>query len=111
VTEDGFEYAGVSYASLTEIANTLLWMASGRYQASEQWKAQWLNQTRQSKDYGELVRRKSEHLVLAGPFSRQVGEADNSHAMREPSFNRHLDEVGRGEGKRDLPVMWRTAWS
>jgi hypothetical protein len=38
-----------------------------------------------------LARRKSEHLVLAGPFRRQVGEADNSHAMREPSFDRRLD--------------------
>jgi hypothetical protein len=53
---------------------------------------------------GELARRKSEHLVLAGPFRRQVGEADNSHAMREPSFDRRLDEVGREEGKRDRHV-------
>jgi hypothetical protein len=42
---------------------------------------------------GELVRRQSEHLVLVGPFNRQVGEADNSHAMREPSFDRRLDEI------------------
>ena len=53
---------------------------------------------------GELARRKSEHLVLAGPLSRQVREADNSHAMREPSFDRRLDEVGREEGKRDRHV-------
>jgi hypothetical protein len=30
---------------------------------------------------GELLGWKPEHLVLAGPFGRQVGEADNSHAM------------------------------
>jgi len=27
---------------------------------------------------GQLLRRKPKHLVLAGPFVRQVGEADNS---------------------------------
>jgi hypothetical protein len=32
---------------------------------------------------GELLRRKPKHLVLAGPFGRQVGEADNSHALRK----------------------------
>ena len=42
--------------------------------------------------------------MLAGPFGRQVGEADNSHAMRKPSFDRRLDEVGREEGKRDCHV-------
>jgi hypothetical protein len=31
---------------------------------------------------GELLARKPEHLVLARPFGRQIGEADNSHAMR-----------------------------
>jgi hypothetical protein len=53
---------------------------------------------------GELLRGQAEHLVLAGPFGRQVGEADNAHAMREPSFDRRLDEVGREEGKRDRHV-------
>jgi len=52
----------------------------------------------------ELLRRKPEHLVLAGPFGRQVGEADNSHAMRKASFDRSLDEIGREEGKRDRHV-------
>jgi hypothetical protein len=33
---------------------------------------------------GELLGRKPKHLVLAGPFGRQVGEADYSHAMRKP---------------------------
>src|SRR5262249_19559173 len=47
----------------------------------------------------ELLRRKPKHLVLAGPFGRQGGEADYSHAMRKPSFDRRLDEVGREEGK------------
>ena len=32
---------------------------------------------------GELLRRKPEHLVLAGPLGRQVPEADNAHAMRQ----------------------------
>jgi hypothetical protein len=51
-----------------------------------------------------LLRRKPEHLVLAGPFCRQVGEADNSHATRKASFDRRLDEVGREEGERDRHV-------
>ena len=33
----------------------------------------------------ELLRRKPEHLVLAGPFGRQVGEADYSHATAASS--------------------------
>jgi hypothetical protein len=53
---------------------------------------------RDSVRMGQLFDRKPEHLVLAGPFDRQVGEADNSHAMRESSFDRSLDEVGREEG-------------
>jgi hypothetical protein len=53
---------------------------------------------------GELLGRKPKHLVLTGPFGRQVGEADYSHAMRKPSFDRRLDEVGREEGKRDRHV-------
>ncbi len=36
----------------------------------------------------ELLRRKPKHLVLAGPFSRQVGEANYSHAMRKASATR-----------------------
>ena len=56
----------------------------------------------------ELLRRKPEHLVLAGPFGRQVGEADNSHAMRKASFDRSLDEIGREEGKRDVMLTLRT---
>ena len=45
-----------------------------------------------------LLRSKAEHLVLAGPFGRQVGEAGNSHAMREPPVDGGLDEIGREEG-------------
>ena len=53
---------------------------------------------------GQLIGRKPEHLVLAGPFGRQVGEADNPHAMRKASFDRSLDEVGGEEGKRDCHI-------
>jgi hypothetical protein len=45
-----------------------------------------------------LLRSQAEHLVLAGPFGWQVGEADNSHAMREPPVDGGLDEIGREEG-------------
>jgi hypothetical protein len=53
---------------------------------------------------GQLFGRKPEHLVLAGPFGRQVGEADYSHARRKASIDRRLDEVGCEEGKRDRHV-------
>ena len=42
-----------------------------------------------------LLRRKTEHLVLAGPFRRQVGEASNAHAMRQPAIDGRFDEIGR----------------
>jgi len=51
-----------------------------------------------------LLRSKAEHLVLAGPFGWQVGEAGNSHAMREPPVDGGLDEIGREEGKRDCHI-------
>ena len=51
-----------------------------------------------------LQRRKAEHLVLASPFSRQIGEASNSHSMREPARDSCFDEIGREEGKRDRHV-------
>src|SRR6202140_3653084 len=51
-----------------------------------------------------LLRSKAEHLVLAGPFGWQVGEAGNSHAMREPAVDGGLDEIGREEGKRDCHI-------
>ena len=53
---------------------------------------------------GQLLGGKPEHLVLAGPFGRQVGEADHSHARGESSVDRGLDEVGREEGERDSHV-------
>ena len=51
-----------------------------------------------------LLRSKAEHLVLAGPFGWQVGEAGNSHPMREPPVDGGLDEIGREEGKRDCHI-------
>jgi hypothetical protein len=45
-----------------------------------------------------LLRSKAEHLVLARPFGWQVGEAGNSHAMREPPVDGGLDEIRREEG-------------
>ena len=51
-----------------------------------------------------LQRRKAEHLVLASPFSRQIGEASNSHSMREPARDSCFDEIGGEEGKRDRHV-------
>ncbi|HWX27706.1 MAG TPA: hypothetical protein VNZ53_09750 [Steroidobacteraceae bacterium] len=57
-----------------------------------------------------LLRSKAEHLVLAGPFGRQVGEAGNSHPMREPPVDGGLEEIGREEGKRSgyIRAMPRT---
>ena len=40
----------------------------------------------------------------AGPLGRQVGEADNAHAMWKASFDRSLDQIGRQEDKRDRHV-------
>ena len=48
--------------------------------------------------------RKAEHLALARPFGGQVGEANNSHAVRESSFDRSPDEVGCEESERDCHV-------
>jgi hypothetical protein len=44
--------------------------------------------------------RKSEQLMLAGPFCRQVGKASHSHAMGEPTLN-----SGFGDGLRRLPAL------
>ena len=51
-----------------------------------------------------LLRRKAEHLVLARPFSRRIGEASNSHSMRELARDSCFDEIGREEGKRDRHI-------
>jgi len=34
-----------------------------------------------------LLCRKAEHLALSGPFRRQVGEASDAHATREPAID------------------------
>jgi hypothetical protein len=41
----------------------------------------------------KALRRKAEHLVLAGPFRRQVGEASDTHAMREPASDGGCSEL------------------
>jgi hypothetical protein len=51
-----------------------------------------------------LQHRESKHLVLAGPFGRQVGKTGNSHTVRELPINGRLDEVGREECERDRHV-------
>src|ERR1700692_1096128 len=51
-----------------------------------------------------LLRTKAEDLVLAGPVGWQVGEAGNSHAMRELPVDGGLDEIGREEGQRDCHI-------
>ena len=38
-----------------------------------------------------LLRRKAEHLVLAGPLRRQIGEASNTHAVGEPAIDGRFD--------------------
>jgi hypothetical protein len=53
---------------------------------------------------GAIIARKPEHLVLLGPFRRQVGEASNAHATGEPAIDGRLDEIGRKESKRDCHV-------
>jgi hypothetical protein len=52
----------------------------------------------------ELPRRKSEHLVLPGPFGRHVAEAGHSHAMGERALDGRSDEIGREECERDRAV-------
>ena len=43
----------------------------------------------------QLLSRKAQHLVLTGPFGRQVGEASNAHAVGEPTLDRRSDEIRR----------------
>jgi hypothetical protein len=47
---------------------------------------------------------KPEHVVLAGPFGRQIGEADNSRAMRSRPSIAALTKSGARKGKRDRHV-------
>ena len=51
-----------------------------------------------------LLPRKAEHLVLPGPFRRQIGEASNAHAVGEPAIDGRFDQIGRKESKRDCHV-------
>jgi hypothetical protein len=43
-------------------------------------------------------------LVLARPFGGQVGEASDTHTVREPAVDGRVDEIGREERKRDRHV-------
>ena len=47
---------------------------------------------------------KAEHLVLLGPFGRQVGEAGNAHAVRKSTVDSRFDEIRREERERDRHV-------
>jgi hypothetical protein len=47
---------------------------------------------------------KIEHLMLARPFGGQVGEASDTHTVREPAVDGRVDEIGREERKRDRHV-------
>jgi hypothetical protein len=40
-----------------------------------------------------LLRRKAEHLMLSGPFRRQVGEASDADAMRERAIDGGCSEL------------------
>jgi hypothetical protein len=40
-----------------------------------------------------ILRRKADHLALSGPFRRQVGEASDAHAMREPASDGGCSEL------------------
>jgi hypothetical protein len=42
---------------------------------------------------------KTEHRVLARPFSWQVGEPRGAYAMGQSTFDRGLDEIGRKESQ------------
>src|SRR5438132_11183666 len=55
----------------------------------------------------ELMRRKSEHLVLAGPFGRQVGEADDAHAVRERPSIAALTGSGATKATKIVILAWR----
>ena len=48
--------------------------------------------------------RKAKHLVLLGPFGRQIGEASNAHAVRQGAIDCGFDEIGCEESQRDCHV-------
>jgi hypothetical protein len=49
-----------------------------------------------------------EHLVLAGPFRRQVDEPRNSHAVRESAFYGGLGKMGCQESERATFLIRRS---
>ena len=52
---------------------------------------------------------KAEHVVLAGSFHRQVGEACNPHAVRESTLNGGPNEV-RCKERQKLRVLQSIYW-
>ena len=48
--------------------------------------------------------RETEHLVLARPFSGQIGEARDANAVWQATVDRRLHEIGCEEGQRDRHV-------
>ena len=50
--------------------------------------------------------RKAKHLVLLGPFRRQVGKANNAHAVWKGATDCGLDEIGCEESQRDCHVRF-----
>jgi hypothetical protein len=55
-----------------------------------------------------LLSWKAEHVVLAGPFHRQVGEACNPHAVRESTLKGGANEVRCEERQGDRHIDLRT---
>lgn len=58
-----------------------------------------------------LLRRKTQHLMLAGPFRRQVCEAGDAHAVRQPALDSCSDKIGRKKCQRDRHVNLACATS
>ena len=48
-----------------------------------------------------LLPRKAEHLVLPGPFRRQVAEASDAQAVGEPAIDGRFDQIMCEESQRD----------
>jgi hypothetical protein len=48
-----------------------------------------------------LFRVKADHLVLAGPLRRQVGEESDAHAMGKSAVDGRFDQIGCEKSKRD----------
>jgi hypothetical protein len=58
-----------------------------------------------------LLRGKAEHVVLARPFGRQVGDAGDTHAVGKPTFDGRFDEIRREKRQRDRHVDFASAAS